>query len=345
MKKILLMVLPMALWAALQAGPSATQALRPKPSDPKGPSLGEPTPGLAFAFCVWEESQLREALALAESIRSFGGGLSRAAVLAYILKDRVKAGAAFVDDLNKLDVEVRSFSAPPEALAFPFAAKIFAAARAEAELDGKTDFLAWLDPDTVIWQEPRAFLLEKGKSLGYRPVMHQLIGSSFDRPADAFWRRLFQMLGVGDKALFSMTTPVDRMAIRPYFNAGLLIVRPEKGLLRAWAPAFQKAAADEELLDMCRQDELKLIFLHQAALAGALLAALPKTEMTELPETYNYPLNLHDRIPAERRPSSLDGLITLRYDDSARVTGLIRKSGISGKLAEWLLAHFPASDK
>jgi 2-oxo-4-hydroxy-4-carboxy--5-ureidoimidazoline (OHCU) decarboxylase len=57
------------------------------------------------------------------------------------------------------------------------------------------------------------------------------------------------------------------MTIRPYFNAGLLIVRPELRLLRAWPGAFQKAAADKELTNMCRQDQRKMVFLHQAALA------------------------------------------------------------------------------
>lgn len=298
---------------------------------------------LAVALCVWEKSQLGEALALAESIRSFGGSLSRAPILAYLLEGIGNPGATFVERSKTLGVELKTFSAPREASAFPFAAKIYAAARAEAELEATTDILAWLDPDTVIWRKPRAFLLEKGKSLGYRPVMHQLIGSSFDRPADAFWTRLYQTLGVEEKALFSMTTPVDRMTIRPYFNAGLLIVRPGRKLLRAWPEAFQKTASDKELLEMCRQDQRKMIFLHQAALAGALLAILPKEEMVELPETYNYPLNLHDAIPAERRLAGLDGLITLRYDEGARVAGFIKKSGLTGKMVDWLLARFPAT--
>jgi len=67
--------------------------------------------------------------------------------------------------------------------------------------------------------------------------------------------------------------------------------------------------------------------------------------MTELPEAYNYPLNLQAQIPAERRLTTLDGLTTLRYDEGETVAGLLEKSGLSGTKVDWLLAHFPASDR
>jgi hypothetical protein len=137
-----------------------------------------------------------------------------------------------------------------------------------------------------------------------------------------------------------MTTPVDRKTIRPYFNAGLLVVRPKAAVLRAWKKAFLKAAADSDLLETCRADKRKLVFLHQAALAGAVLITLPRAAMVELPEDYNYPLNLHEAIPAERRRADLDGLVTLRYDEGARVPELIHASGLRGKLVDWLLSRF-----
>jgi hypothetical protein len=127
---------------------------------------------LAFAFCVWDESQIKEGLVLAESIRAFGGRFSGAPVLAYFLKDLAASSAGSVGDFIKFDVEVRTFEAPPEATGFPLAEKIFAAAEAEAGLEGKAAFLAWMDPDTLVWGEPGDFLLDEGKRLGYRPVMH-----------------------------------------------------------------------------------------------------------------------------------------------------------------------------
>ena len=308
-------------------------------------SLRPRRPSLTFAVCAWYKAQLVEALALAESIRSFGGGLSRAPIRLYLLENKVTSDPSLARKCGELGVALFSFQAPPENLAYPFAAKIIAAARAEEELAGKTDILVWMDPDTVVWREPSDFLLDKKFVLGYRPVMHQLIGSSFDQPLDDFWSRLYHMLGVNPESLFPMVTPVDRITIRPYINAGLLVLRPERGVLRKWLEAFNIISADPVLQDMCRQDQRKLVFLHQAALAGAVLVSVGREAMTELPEAYNYPLNLQAQIPAERRLTTLDGLTTLRYDEGETVAGLLEKSGLSGTKVDWLLAHFPASDR
>jgi len=305
-------------------------------------SLPPSRPRLTYAFCVWQKTQVVEALALAESIRSFAGNLSRAPIRLYLLENEGTGDPSLAKKCEALDVALFPFKAPAENLAFPFAAKIIAAAQAEEELAGKTDILVWMDPDTVIWREPNAFLLDKNMALGYRPVMHQLIGSSFDQPPDEFWARLYRVLDVKPESLFSMVTPVDRKTIRSYFNAGLLVLRPERGVLRKWREAFKAVAADPVLLDLCRQDQRKFVFLHQAALAGAVLTSLGREAMIELPEAYNYPLNLHAQIPADRRLTTLDGLATLRYDEGEKVAGLLEQSGLSGTRVDWLRAHFPA---
>jgi hypothetical protein len=308
-------------------------------------SLRPRRPTLTFAVCAWYKDQFLEALALAESIRAFAGNLSRAPIRLYFLENNVRNDPSLARRCNELGVELFSFQAPPEKLAYPFAAKIIAAARAEEELAGKTDILAWMDPDTVVWREPRDFLLDKKIALGYRPVQHQLIGSSFDQQPDDFWSRVYSILDVKPESLFPMVTPVDRKSIRPYFNAGLLVLRPERGVLRKWLEAFNLVSADPVLQNMCRQDQRKLVFLHQAALAGAVLTSLGREEMTELPDAYNYPLNLHDQIPAERRLTTLDGLMTLRYDEGDKVAALLEKSGLSGTKVDWLLSHFPGPER
>ncbi len=242
-------------------------------------SLRPVRPGLTFAVCAWHEVQVAEALALAESIRSFAGNLSRAPFRLYVPEKIAGSDPSLSKKCEALGVALFTFQAPPESLAVPFAAKIIAAARAEEELAGRTDVLAWMDPDTVVWREPSDFLLGKNIALGYRPVMHQLIGSSFDQPPDDFWSRVYALLDVKAESLFSMVTPVDRKTIRPYFNAGLLVVRPERGVLRKWLEAFRAVSADKGLMDMCRQEERRMIFLHQAALAGAVLTALGREQM------------------------------------------------------------------
>jgi hypothetical protein len=308
-------------------------------------SLRPRRPSLTYAVCAWHDAQVPEALALAESIRSFAGNLSRAPIRLYLLENSVTSDPSLARKCEELGVALFSFRTRPEDLTYPFAAKIIAAARAEEELAGKTDILVWMDPDTVVWREPHDFLLDKQIALGYRPVSHKLLGSSIDQPPDDFWSRLYSLLGVKPESFFPMITPVDRKTIRPYFNAGLLVLRPERGVLRKWLDAFNLVSADPVLQGMCRQDQRKRIFLHQAALAGAVLTSLGREAMTELSEAYNYPLNLHAQVPADRRLTTLDGLTTLRYDESEKVAALLEQSGLSGERVQWLLSHFPAGDR
>lgn len=89
------------------------------------------------------------------------------------------------------------------------------------------------------------------------------------------------------------STPADVANIRPYFNAGHLVVRPESGVLRKWAACFPVLYEDKVFADWCRKDVRKRIFLHQVALVGAVLTTLKRDEVVEFSSAVNYPL-FHD---------------------------------------------------
>jgi hypothetical protein len=211
-------------------------------------------------------------------------------------------------------MSVRTHDTPAEVLSFPYAHKVFAAAAAEAEADGHTTILIWMDEDTVILHEPNEFALAAGVSLGYRPVMHNIIGSLYHEPPDGFWAYLYERMSIPKDALFPMVTPADRQTIRAYFNAGLLVVRPERDILRAWADGFRMLCRDPHLVAWTEKDHTKRIFLHQMALVGAVLKRLRREEMTELSARYNYPLFFKEMFGAREKFDSLADVVTLRYD-------------------------------
>jgi lipopolysaccharide biosynthesis glycosyltransferase len=111
-----------------------------------------------------------------------------------------------------------------------------------------------------------------------------------------------------------MVTPADRQKVRAYFNAGLLVVRPEKGVLRKWGQDFTRLIEDTVLVNMCRENVDKRIFLHQTALVGAVLNTLARDELVELPASYNYPLFFEQMFEASSEFGTIDGITTLRYD-------------------------------
>ena len=240
---------------------------------------------IVFASYASDDEALRWILVMVESLRVFGGQLRDAPVRVYLPDDQPEMEKAFMTKPIPTGISFGLNNTPTEAKSFRFAGKVFASALAEAEAVGKYQLLAWLDPDVVFVKEPREFLLPDSISFGYRPVMHKLIGSRFSELPDEFWSRVYDKLGITRASIFPVKTPIDGEVLRAYFNAGMLILRPEMGVLRKWPSCFAALYGDAMFIKWCKQDELKSIFLHQAALAGAVLLTLRKEDTLELSET------------------------------------------------------------
>ncbi len=279
-----------------------------------GSSLFGAARPVIFASYAGDSEQLHNTLILVESVRTFGGQFADAPVWIYTPANLLKTQENLVKRLVSLGAEVRSSDTPRDSHDVPYAGKVFAAAHAEGAAKGAASILVWMDEDTVVLKEPRDLLLVQGKSLGYRPVMHQNIGSLYSERPDAFWRRVYEKLSVPESAVFPMKTVADGKTIRPYFNAGLLAVRPERGLLKKWAEAFAALYRDPVLVDICGKNERARIFLHQAALSGAIMKNLGRGEMAPLPDSYNYPIFFEETYGADKAFDTLDGVVTLRYD-------------------------------
>lgn len=216
--------------------------------------------------------------------------------------------------LNELDATLTTFQMDRSADLFPFAPKVYASAFAEAQAEGQGDTITWMDTDSIVIQEPSELLLRPEKLLGYRPVDHTLIGSMFDQPISPFWESIYDDCHVDVENLFPMTASVDENVIRPYFNAGMLVVHPETGLLRSWCNNFQSLYKVAHYEDFYTENILYKIFFHQAVLAGTILSSIQPADLQELPYLVNYPLHMHGDYPKDRKPKFLNEVITCRYD-------------------------------
>jgi lipopolysaccharide biosynthesis glycosyltransferase len=133
-----------------------------------------------------------------------------------------------------------------------------------------------------------------------------------------------------------MQPVVEDLQMRPYFNAGILVTRPERRLFQDWyktflelyhAPAFQK---------FYEQDQRYIIFLHQAVLAGVVLHCLAKDELLELPSAYNYPVHLFEQDKTKHRPDSMDELVTFRHEGFYQDSDWMQKMPASERFKQWL---------
>jgi hypothetical protein len=244
-------------------------------------------------------------LILTASIRKFGGSLSNNPIWVLIPKLGKNTNKEIKDLFLSLKVKIIPFLTKNEPQ-FPFINYVLAAANAESLAKKKAMFLAWLGSNTIIFNEPQHFILDDNKDIGYRPVHHTNIGSFYDEPIDQFWELVYQKCRVSTEKTFPMKTHVDHNKIRPYFNAGCLIVRPEKGLLQSWRDSY-KALYDEQCFkDYYNKNYIYAIFLHQAVLSGVILSTIERNKLYELPFGYNYPLNLYYDCPFVYRAKNIN---------------------------------------
>lgn len=293
---------------------------------------------MAFASIVFpREGSETNAILLAESIRSFAGCLSENPINFYTPGDGTGLSEAFRERLSRLGGALVPFVIDDELRGFPFMAYAFAAARAEADALGQTDVLAWLSPNTLVLGEPGDFLLGEGVTLGFRPVHHTLIGSRFDEPLDPFWSLIYELCGVPDGRVFPMETHVDGATIRPYFNSGVLVSRPERGLMRAWRDRYVEVYDEPALRGFYEGNGRYRVFTHQAVLSGVILSELGTDEILELPLSYNYPLHLHGEDVTENRPASMEELVTMRHEGFYSDPRWFERMPAGDSLKKWLL--------
>lgn len=205
---------------------------------------------------------------------------------------------------------------PQEIGDFPFAKKVFVAAEAESLAEeALAPQLVWMDTDTLVMKEPQALILKEGVKIAVAPVHIQNISSRMDQAADGFWQLIYSYCHVSKNHVFSMNTVVDKVQIRPHFNAGLISAHPQAGILRKWRDNFAGLYQDPRMLEFFEQDERYKVYLHQAVLAATILSLCKRDEIKILPNEYNFPLHLISRMDEQSKPAFLNELVTARYED------------------------------
>jgi hypothetical protein len=283
----------------------------------------------------WEQ----EALLLVECLRKFGGALSTSPFTVLALEDRPLPADSKVRFLDHT-VDLAKFTMDQNARMFPLALVPFGAAAAEQHAQD-AELLVWLLPDTLILNPPLDFQIDQTKKLAYRPVHHQNIGSAFSQPLDAFWQKIYQHCEVPQEPIFPMET-CYRELVRPYFNAGILVTRPEDGFFQTWREVFQRTYGHADFTPFF-QEQKYAVFMHQAILSGIILNHYVPGQLAILPESYNYPLHLHPSYPPKGKAAALQDLTTARYENLKQLPGFIKNIEVSPSLSNWLAGYFAQS--
>jgi len=275
-----------------------------------------------------------QSLMLAKSLRHFGEVLADLPIWIYYPEGQPLQGTA-LEILQDQDVELIPFPINAAIRRFPFAGKTMAAAVAEERAEKEGVILAWHDRTGFIHQAPFDFILPAGIALAFRPTDIANIGAPLDGPLPEFWEKYLAHFSLKAEDLTSITTAIDKKDLRLYVNAGLLVVRPEKRLLRTWADCLTQTYALPEFKTFYQQNQAYGIFMHQAALTAATVMTTSPEEREILPNTYLFSVDNFFDYPPKERPLTLDQITTGRFHEFFALPNWQEKVIASPALVDW----------
>jgi hypothetical protein len=292
-----------------------------------------------FFTTVTAPQQIPGARLLIQSLRTFGGPLA-GSTFWIIEADPMEAPCA---ELVGDAVEILPLAPTGALRSYWYGSKVAACARAEARSEGLYDSCVWMATDCLIVQPPKLLTLDPEFDIAVRPVHHRNIGLKANTPLDAYWSRVYAELGIDDVALVTPSF-VKQEPLRAYFNTHALAVNPALGICRRWRDTFEALAGDPAFQSSACSDIPHRIFLHQATFSPIVATAIPEARIRILPPTYSYPYNLHDDVPADRRPASLNDLVSIAYEDRALTPNSLSGITVREPLRTWLSEHVDRSE-
>jgi hypothetical protein len=258
-------------------------------------------PLVSFVFCVEPGRLEPEARLLFRSIRRFGGSLANEPIYAIQPRGAEPLQAETLTVFAESGVVHRASRLNTKFAEWPTTNKVYAVA--EVSTIATSEYLAFLDTDSVIVNEPREFLLADGIDIGVQPTVQQFRGSSGPRdPNDPFWLRIYSICGVAEPLY--VRTMIDEVTIRGYYNGGLIIFRQSARLAERWVDYLERIGPIT--------DRKARYNLDQFALAA--VTASVQGNLRILPPEYNYNIERREDFVSETvRSLDLQQLVHIHY--------------------------------
>jgi hypothetical protein len=268
---------------------------------------------------------------LIDSIQTFGGEMRDYPIWVFATDPQAES----CRDLACPQVEVFLSPVPETLKHYPFGDKVFACARAEAQVPASIQSLIWLDLECLIIQPPVLFALENEFDAALRPVHIRNVGLSPTEPLNAFWKGIYDALGI-QEVQRTIESFVDHQCLRAYFNSHGFSIRPKLGLLRRWHEQFERLVCDQQFQETACRDERYQIFLFQALLSALITSSLDEQRIRILPPAYNYPYNLQGQVAKAQRAGVLNELVSITFEGRVIHPKSVTDIEIREPLRTWL---------
>jgi len=249
--------------------------------------------------------QVKQVRILARSLRKFGGSYINTPIYIFLSDTTTISNADFIDsDVHLLSIELDSLI-----LNYPLAVKAFAAAEVEKLVRNKCKTLAWFDPETIVLGPMDELNLNDNYSIAVKPVFLQnKIGLLPDEKPNLYWSAIYDATSLKVENIPIVETVGDEKKIRAYFNCEIFSVNPKLGIFQEWARILFKLLNDEMYQQNACDGFLQQLFLHQTVLSAVIVSRVEVQKIHWLPLSCGYPLNLHTRLPENKKAKLLDSL-------------------------------------
>jgi len=286
---------------------------------------------IVFLTMVHSPAEKAGARLLIQSLRQFGGEMSQCPF--WLFESDMAQDSC--TDLIPLNVEVFPLETNNSTKHYVFSSKVSTCHQAEKMVPPATRAIIWMDTNCLIVQPPFLFDLGDSFDAAVRPVHIRNVGLTREDPVDQYWRGVYSAIGVDDIPGV-VDSFVDDQHLRPYFNSHAFAVNPALGLMCKWSEKFEALVSDRDFQTRACKDDLHQIFLFQAILSALLVTSIPSERLRILPTTYNYPYNLHNRVPVDKRAQSLNKLVCFTYEDRTIQPDGVTDIQIHEPLRSWL---------
>ena len=261
---------------------------------------------ICFVACVESGPLEAQTVRLAESIRRFGGALADGDIVAVTPRFGPPLARATRRRFEQLGVRHARLSSHPRYAWYHYLNTPIALAAAEELTDA--ELLCWTDSDLLFLSEPSDLLIEPDIDFVAATIDDGVVGTTGpDSPHDADWRRLCEIVGLDVDELPWVTTQIERIKIRLYFQAGVFAYRRGIGFSQFY-------------LDMCTDAlDRHFGFAHKAEnytdqVCLGLAAHKMGLRWRQLDPTHNFPMASF--LPHTNLPEQLAQAKILHYHDA-----------------------------
>ena len=296
---------------------------------------------IAFVFIVeYGDLEVKSTL-LAESLRKFFPDNSRYPI--YAVRPR-KGKEISRETLNKFeDLHVTYIYKPINVLwkDLPFANEAYGSAIAEELLKDDANELVYIDSDVVLLKYPEQLLMPDNIKLLITPVdVSDSDAVKVGENVPDNWKFCYKLMNVDSKDLWTLHTKIDNIEIYPYFNSGLIVVRPEIGIFRGWREMFD-ISVKNGYFGIVNPFSKSFFFTDQLFLSTVIVSILKKDEIIILDNGYNFPLNYASQIFSKSGKIEINNITFLHYHHSFYDMEWEKFINFNNTEGSWLISRLP----